>query len=82
MTKSRYQYILTWLFFLLTGGTAMAQDGFDPVNPPDPFYYDTYKVTVGLPGNGKYTFKDGVGSEWFDSTDTFGENGDYETECP
>ena len=37
------------------------------------------EVTVGLPGNGKYTFKDGVGSEWFDSTDTFGENGDYET---
>lgn len=36
-------------------------------------------VTVGLPGNGKYTFKDGVGSEWFDTTDTFGEYGAYET---
>ena len=58
MTKSRYQYILTWLFFLLTGGTAMAQDGFDPVNPPDPFYYDTYKVTV-TANSGNYTSGEG-----------------------
>lgn len=36
-------------------------------------------VTVGLPGNGKYTFKDGVGSEWYGMTDTFGEYGGYET---
>ncbi|MBQ6503327.1 MAG: hypothetical protein IJI57_05385 [Flexilinea sp.] len=37
------------------------------------------EVTVGLPGNGKYTFKDGVGSEWYDTTDTFGADGAYET---
>lgn len=37
------------------------------------------EVTVGLPGNGKYTFKDGVGSEWYDPTDTFGADGAYET---
>ena len=37
------------------------------------------EITVGLPGNGKYVIKDGVGSDWFDTTDTFGENGDYET---
>lgn len=37
------------------------------------------EITVGLPGNGKYVIKDGVGSDWFDTTDTFGENGAYET---
>ena len=43
------------------------------------FIGGTDEVTVGLPGNGKYTIKDGVGSEWYDTTDTFGANGAYET---
>ena len=37
------------------------------------------EITVGLPGNGKYVIKDGVGSDWFDTTDTFGADGAYET---
>ena len=36
-------------------------------------------VTVGVPGNQTYTIKDGVGSDWFGTTDTFGANGAYET---
>ena len=37
------------------------------------------EITVGLPGNGKYTIKDGVGADWYDMTDAFGVNGAYET---
>ena len=36
-------------------------------------------VTVGVPGNGTYTIKDGVGSDWYGPNDTFGEYGAYET---
>ena len=36
-------------------------------------------VTVGVPGNGTYVIMDGVGSDWYGTTDSFGENGAYET---
>ena len=43
------------------------------------FVGGTDDVTIWLPGNGTYTIKDGVGSEWYDVNDTFGPNGAYET---
>lgn len=43
------------------------------------FVGGTDTVTVGIPGNANYTIKDGVGSEWYGPTDTFGANGAYET---
>lgn len=43
------------------------------------FIGGTGEVTVGLPGNQTYTIKDGVGSDWFGTEDSFGENGAYET---
>ncbi len=43
------------------------------------FVGGTDTVTVGVPGNQKYTIKDGVGSDWFGMTDTFGTTGAYET---
>ncbi len=37
------------------------------------------EVTVGIPGNGTYKIKDGVGSDWYGPDDIFGEDGAYET---
>ncbi len=37
------------------------------------------EVTVGVPGNGTYMIKDGVGSNWYGPNDLFGEEGAYET---
>jgi len=36
------------------------------------------EVTVKLPGNGTYTIKDAVGSDWFGTDDAFGPYGAYE----
>lgn len=45
------RYILAWLFLLTSGGTAVAQGGFNPDNPPDPFYYEMYQVTLTATSN-------------------------------
>ena len=55
------QYILAWLFLLMAGGTAMAQDDFNPDNPPEPNL--TNRITVeaspseagSVSGGGVYT---------------------------
>lgn len=36
MTTKTFQYILAWLFLLMAGGTAMAQNDYNPDNPPEP----------------------------------------------
>ncbi len=37
------------------------------------------EVTVKLPGDARYTIKDGVGRDWYGEKETFGEYGSYET---
>ena len=37
------------------------------------------EVTVMLPGNGNYSIRDGVGSNWYGEEDMFGADGAYET---
>ena len=60
MTKT-FQHILVWLFLLIAGGTAMAQDDFDPVNPPEPQVMNRIKVISSpedagyVSGAGQYT---------------------------
>jgi uncharacterized repeat protein (TIGR02543 family) len=56
------QYLLAWLFLLMAGGTAMAQDGgYDPVNPPEPQVLNRIKVVASpadagyVSGTGQYT---------------------------
>lgn len=44
MTRKAIQYLLAWLFLLSAGGTVMAQDNFNPDNPPEP--YVLYRIQV------------------------------------
>ena len=37
------------------------------------------KITAHLPGNGYYTIKDGVGTDWYGMKEVFGREGSYET---
>lgn len=37
------------------------------------------EVTAQLPGNGYYTVKDGIGTEWYGEKEAFGPDGSYET---
>lgn len=47
------QYLTAWLFLLMAGGTAMAQDDFDPVNPPEPQMLNRIRV-VAVPEDAAY----------------------------
>ena len=54
MTQHRLiQYLTAWLFLLMAGGTAMAQDDFDPVNPPEPQMLNRIRV-VAVPEDAAY----------------------------
>jgi len=61
MRKIINAYMLTWLFLLMTGGTAMAQDDFNPDNPPEPSALNRIRVVSSpedagyVSGAGQYT---------------------------
>lgn len=61
MRTRTIKYILAWLFLLMAGGTAMAQDVFNPDNPPEPQAMNRIQVVSSpadagyVSGAGQYT---------------------------